>query len=91
MQERKITSIQDRLKYDESLYLEYGVPLGTIPYKPISEAKVPYFEPEIALEDAYKLVEQQKDLGKPGCFVTRQSEVLDGELKDIIIVWGWQE
>lgn len=90
MQEKDIT-IQEQLQYDESVYLEYGVPLATIPYTKISVVKVPYFEPDDALVAAYNLVEQEKNTGRPGAFVTRRSEVgSNDECLDVITVWGWQ-
>ncbi len=80
--------IQDRLKWDERLWLEYGRPLEAIPYREIAQFLDDGSEPDSVLHQACQIVEKEKDKGRPRAFVTSE---YDGDFNLLYRVWGWPE
>lgn len=79
--------IHKQLEWDERLYLEYGVPIKSIPYKEIACLLDEDHSLDV-LNRTFDLVEKEKDEGRPGAFVTSE---YDDEFNYVYRVYGWQD
>jgi hypothetical protein len=80
-----------KFEEDYNCLLEYGIPLPRIPYQKIASIQEDLENPDPlkSVNQAYDLVEQEKDKGKPGAFVVERFDYdQDCWVYDI---WSWAD
>jgi len=85
---RKEQRIQDQLKYDDRLFLEYGAPLESIQYQEIAQLVDDGSNENSIYYQACDLVEKEKNSGNPRAFVT--SEFVEN-LQTLYRIWSWSK
>ena len=78
--------IQDKIKHQTDMWVEYGVPLDTLPYIRILKIEDDLSDQEGVSRTASEEVEKEAKRGRFGAFVTRRFDP-KGEV-DIVESWS---